>query len=224
MDCQEFSHYVVYCLPEYQTDMPTEARLHRGGCLRCRELCEAFLKYVERTAQEAEERGESLWRRLRGRFRSNPWGERIEVSCSTARPFIPQIAEPLELTPPPDWLDDHLEVCQDCRQELARLDELSRMIAVAEMPVLVRVVIADSPPEFMEKVYKLRAIRPEDITCEQAEAYYPGMARCDLESPAPGEIYRHVRNCTLCKDRVRDLRYNLGISIPEHPYWSPKYP
>ncbi|NIA08060.1 MAG: hypothetical protein GWP14_10595 [Actinobacteria bacterium] len=83
------------------------------------------------------------------------------------------------------------------------------------MPVLAKEVIADAPPAFMEKVHKLRAIRPGDITCRQAKPYYHDMAKCNLEAPAPTEIYRHVKNCASCKEQVIQLRRELGVAIPQ---------
>ncbi len=188
--------------------------------MNCEELSKcmeaAFRLKRQREEELAGEKEQSLsrvWARVQKRLKDGDLPEEPDVDCQMVRPFLPLAVDPLGLVDMPAWLEEHLVICQDCRGELGDLERLKHIIIVAEMAVLMEEVIADAPPEFMEEVHKLRAISPEEITCEQARLCYHNVAICNLEVPA--EIYRHIRHCPSCKEQVRRLRSDLAVGIPE---------
>ena len=188
---------------------------------------EEFSKYLEpvfefkrRRAQEmAGQAKESLARvqaRVQERLATGDLPEELDVDCRTTQPYLPAMADPLELERPPRWLCEHVALCRSCQGKLDRLEELHHVIVVAEMPASVQQeVLAEAAPEFAEKVHKLQAIKPEDITCDQVGSYYLNMATYNPERRVPAEIYRHTRHCASCKDQVQQLRAELIVAIPQ---------
>ncbi len=166
MNCREFSGYLFYCLPTYEADLlPPETQDHLEVCSECRakvtELRAAFKllrKKEKKLARQAKKAVARVKVRVLERLKSGDLPEVLDVDCQKVQPLLALAADPLELMDLPSWLDEHLALCEDCQREFQRLEEFSDIIVVAEMPVLAQEVIADAPPEFMEKVHKRRAI------------------------------------------------------------------
>jgi len=221
MNCREFSGCVFYSLPTFEADLlPVEARDHLEVCLKCRakiaELRAAF-KLLRKKEKKLTLQGKKSLARVQDRLKRDDLDDLSEdpdVDCQKVRPFLPLAADSLGEIFPSGWMEEHLALCEDCHREFECLEELRRAMTVAEMPPWIsKELFADASPEFLKKVQDLRAIPSEKITCKQAERYYRDAATYNLH--VPPEIYRHVNNCTPCKDRVQQLRPELGVAIPE---------
>ncbi len=168
----------------------------------------------ELAGQDSKESLARVWARVQERIKSGDLGEDLDVDCSMAGLFLSRMADPLKLERPPQWLCEHIALCRDCSGKLGRMDHrLSHVIMVAQMPVPHKMVITNARLEFMEDIYALKAIKPEGITCDQANRYYRDMALCNLQAPA--EIYRHVMNCASCTEQVQKLHSKIATAIPE---------
>ena len=107
------------------------------------------------------------------------------------RPFLKQLANPLEPVRLPRWLAGHVYTCDDCQRKYKSLEE------------------------FRDKVDQDADARDIDLACFPASRWYHDIARCNLQSPPPVSTYLHVRNCPACTEHIRQLYYRLDLDVPE---------
>lgn len=231
------SYYWHMAICELKTYAPPERYRHAMDCNFCKEKINWLRDRIGITApQIGTSQFEQLWVDvfqgprvdIPDDFRQQPMNNELQkfhdLDCRMVRPFLKQLANPLELVRLPHWLAGHVQICKDCWREYKSLERFRKVVDATETLILRRAsgekkltarnLCPDAKPKFIERVEHEAQGCHIDKACFPASRFYHDLARCDLESPADVSDYLHVRSCPYCAEHVRQLYYRLGMAVP----------
>ncbi len=181
-------HY--YQILSGEQDVPDEIQRHIADCQHCHRQ----IKLLQHQLDQLDKPGASL---------QEPSGRHklvmkqyeyvdTEVTCSTARSFLPILGSVTFTTSVPTPITEHVDHCDPCRAELQQLTALEfdekRSLHLAQL-------LTDTPMR-------------DAVDCEKAASHIDDYVQLNFEK-IDKEILHHLCTCPVCRDQIADARFRL---------------
>jgi hypothetical protein len=192
-------YYYDFLSEETRGGIPENALEHMTQCLNCQDemdrLKALFERVDERIASDQSRKDSAISTLLRLHFAYV--GE--PVSCSTVKPFLASLADPVLQIRIPTPITMHLDECRACRDDLLELRDLC--LTHKQLCRLGR-LLGDEPAE-------------DAVNCSQARAAIPtvmSMAFRDTDA----EILKHLCTCPDCRKQLYLHREEVRLELPHN--------
>jgi hypothetical protein len=192
-------YYYDFLSEETRGGIPESALEHMTQCLNCQDeidrLKALFERVDERIASEQSRKDSAISTLLRLHFAYV--GE--PVRCSTVKPFLASLADPVLQIRIPTPITMHLDECRACRDDLLELRNLH--LTHKQLCRLGR-LLGDEPTE-------------DAVSCSQARATIGAvvsMAFCDTDA----EILKHLCTCPDCRRQLYLHREEVRRELPHN--------
>ena len=120
--------------------------------------------------------------------------------CRIAEPYYYDYVYTEDIDSVPTEIRDHIEACDHCQTEAARLESL-----LAETADAARSAPQKNPPNLTNLKLHLACI-DRSVTCRTVKPFLPGMLVPDLKISVPTPITVHLDNCPECAQDLKAIR------------------
>ena len=200
-------YYYDFLSREKRDGIPAGALDHITQCLNCQNevdrLKGLFIQADERFGSEQSRKNSAVGALLRLHFEYI--GE--PVKCSTVKPFLAGLADPVLHIKIPTPITVHIDQCRACRDDLLTLLDL-------QLPhkYLCRLgqVLADEPAE-------------DTVSCSEARAAIENVVSMDFHK-TNAEILKHLCTCSECRKRLYLSREELRKKLLHDEVFENEFP
>ncbi|MHC4466520.1 MAG: hypothetical protein ACYSYW_08190 [Planctomycetota bacterium] len=182
-------YYYEYICEETKINIPSNIATHIQQCNNCQIEVERLKSILLETQNQSDESfKESNFSRItNANLHFSHIGE--SVSCKTARPFLPSLADPLLKIGIPTPITTHLDKCNQCECDLQKIIELN----------LTHKQLCRLGQIFAEMPYE------SPICCTEVEESISKVVSMAVEDLSE-DIFKHVCTCPDCRSRVYQER------------------
>jgi hypothetical protein len=188
--------YYDYLHPQTARRVSARVLWHIASCQHCQKEIEWLKNQLAVTAgnttTKQDRRGSAITALLR--LHLTLVGK--VVKCSTVKPFLPSLANPILQIARPTPITAHLDKCQACSDDVKTL--INYHLTHTQLCRLAS-LMAEKPPENGAK-------------CSMAQATALSVAQFNLDEADP-EVLRHLCLCPRCRDLIHQHRKSARIEL-----------
>ena len=189
-------YYYNYLCGEGQEYIPAEVLAHISQCHFCQakvnQLKIILAEGRERVAESSGQTTSVITTNLRLHFAYT----RNFVTCNTARPFLPSLADPALEVGIPTPITVHLDKCQQCVNDLEAIRQLN---LTHKQLCRLGQLFAEKPAE-------------DAISCSQARAAIPAVVTM-LFQGTKAEVLKHLCICPDCREQLYQHREKVRSEL-----------
>jgi hypothetical protein len=185
-------YYYDFLNEETREGIPNGALQHIKQCRNCQTEMDRLKDLLARadkefgTEQSQKDLAISTLLRLHFEYIGEP------VKCSTVKPFLASLADPVLQIRIPTPITTHVDKCESCRDDLKTLMDLHL------------------PHNYLCRLGQLLAEKPaeDSLSCPEAQLAIPDVVSMDFEV-TNADILKHLCTCPDCRERLYQHRESI---------------